>query len=129
MADVGVAPGSAGGAGPLTIRARPGQRPVVRLAEHAPPWVFTDGDGARLILDGLYVSGGDIVLRGSFDHVKITGCTLDPGTADPGLGVHGERRAGPRGPRRWPGLPTAGRWRRPGSGWRGRRDLRRERPP
>jgi hypothetical protein len=95
VADVGVGPGSAGGAGPLTIRARPGQRPVVRLAEHAPPWVFTDGDGARLILDGLYVSGGDIVLRGSFDHVKITGCTLDPGTADPGLGVHGERRAGP----------------------------------
>ena len=68
---------------PLTVRARPGQRPVVRLAQHAPPWVFTGGDGARLILDGLYVSGGDIVLRGPFDYVKIAGCTLDPGTAGP----------------------------------------------
>ena len=43
------------------------------------------GDGARLILDGLFVSGGDIVLRGPFDHVKIVGCTLDPGTADGGV--------------------------------------------
>ena len=97
VAEVSVAPGPAGGAGPLTIRARPGQRPVVRLAEHDPPWVFTGGDGARLTLDGLYVSGGDIVLRGSFDHVKIVGCTLDPGTADRGMGasVHGARRAAP----------------------------------
>ena len=102
VAEVSVAPGPAGGAGPLTIRARPGQRPVIRLAEHAPPWVFTGGDGAQLILDGLYVSGGDIVLCGSFDYVKIVGCTLDPGTAGRGIagpgagaGAHGERRPGP----------------------------------
>ena len=31
-------------------------------------------------LDGLFISGGDIVLQGSFDHVKIVGCTFDPGT-------------------------------------------------
>ncbi len=85
VAEVHVAPGPTGAPGPLTVRARPGERPVIRLAEHALPWVFTGGDGARLILDGLFVSGGDIVLRGSFDHVKIVGCTLDPGTADPGL--------------------------------------------
>lgn len=80
--------------GPLTVRARPGQRPLIRLAEHAPPWVFTGGEGAQLVLDGLFVSGGDIVLRGPFDHVKIVGCTLDPGTALD-AGVRSERRASP----------------------------------
>ncbi len=71
--------------GPLTIRARPGQRPVIRLAEHAPPWMFTGGEGAQLILDGLFVSGGDVVLRGPFDYVKIIGSTLDPGNIDADL--------------------------------------------
>ena len=95
VAEVNAAPGPGTGAGPLTIRARPGQRPVVRLAGPASPWVFTGGDGARLVLDGLYVSGSDIVLRGSFDQVKIVGCTLDPGTADQDAGTcaRDERRA------------------------------------
>jgi hypothetical protein len=47
-------------------------------------WVFTGGDGARLVLDGLTVAGCDIVLRGSFDTVRITACTIDPGTAAEG---------------------------------------------
>ena len=94
------APVSAGPAAPLTVRARPGYRPVIRLAEQAPPWVFTGGEGAQLVLDGLFVSGGDIVLRGSFDHVKIVGCTFDPGTlatGDPGTRAPepGARAAGP----------------------------------
>ena len=110
------APASApdGTAAPLTIRARPGERPVIRLAEHAPPWVFTGGEGARLVLDGLFVSGGDIVLRGPFDHVKIVGCTLDPGTlAVRGTGsvsrdraARAPRRTAPRG-RRGHGQPLA----------------------
>jgi hypothetical protein len=81
----------------LTVRARPGERPVIRLPENAPPWVFTGGEGARLVLDGLFLSGGDVVLRGPFEHVKIVGCTLDPGTAAEGAtpqltASHGRRR-------------------------------------
>ena len=68
----------------LLIRAGPGMRPVLRPPAGSPPWIFTGGDEARLVLDGLTVSGCDIVLRGSFDTVRITACTIDPGTAGPG---------------------------------------------
>lgn len=36
---------------------------------------------AWLVLDGLFVSGGDIVLRGFFDTVSLVCATLDPGNA------------------------------------------------
>ncbi|MGZ4649421.1 MAG: hypothetical protein ACXV3A_02625 [Kineosporiaceae bacterium] len=68
----------------LLLRAGPGMRPVLRPAAGAAPWVFTGGGEAQLVLDGLTVSGCDIVLRGSFDTVRITACTVDPGTAGPG---------------------------------------------
>ncbi|HMD91007.1 MAG TPA: hypothetical protein VKG80_00040 [Trebonia sp.] len=74
----------------VTVRARPGERPLVRLPEQGQPaarpqWVFQGGEGARLVLDGLFISGGDIVLQGPFEHVRIVGCTFDPGTlADDG---------------------------------------------
>jgi hypothetical protein len=61
-------------------------RPVVRLpaaSAGGPPteWVFTGGGpDATLTLDGLLVSGGDIVLRGAFAGVRLTACTADPGT-------------------------------------------------
>ncbi|MCW3097921.1 MAG: hypothetical protein JWL77_3539 [Chthonomonadaceae bacterium] len=42
-------------------------------------WVFTGIEAGELTLDGLWVSGGDIVLRGSFARVTLTSCTLDPG--------------------------------------------------
>jgi hypothetical protein len=58
-------------------------RPVVRLPGGSGPWVFTGGDEAELTIDGLFVSGCDVVLRGSFSTVTITGCTLDPGTGVP----------------------------------------------
>jgi len=85
---------------PLTVRSRPGERPLIRFPEHhepggRPQWVFHGGAGARLVLDGLFVSGGDIVLRGPFEHVKITGCTFDPGTlkdAVPGRDAPARRR-------------------------------------
>jgi hypothetical protein len=84
----------------LLLRAGAEQRPVVRIGatEHPqePPrtWVFTGGQPAatasepdpplaRLTLDGLLVSGGDVILRGAFSSVRITGCTADPGTLDP----------------------------------------------
>ena len=68
----------------LLVRAGPSMRPVLRSPAGAAPWVFTGGGEARLVLDGLTVSGCDIVLRGSFDTVRITACTVDPGTAGPG---------------------------------------------
>jgi hypothetical protein len=81
--------------GSLLVRAAADVRPVVRLGAPAnagdPPvaWVFTGGAGSpELILDGLLVSGGDIVLRGAFAAVRITGSTTDPGTLDDaGLGL------------------------------------------
>jgi hypothetical protein len=95
--------------GPLTVRARPGRRPVIRLAEDSQPWVFTGGPDARVVLDGLLVSGGDIVLRGPFDHVKIVGCTLDPGTADPGTADPGTGAGARDDPRAGPGAPALAR--------------------
>ena len=74
--------------GSLLVRAGRGMRPVLRPTApgSAGPaqWIFTGGGGAHLVLDGLTVSGCDIVLRGSFDTVRITACTIDPGTAAPG---------------------------------------------
>jgi hypothetical protein len=58
-------------------------RPVLRPGPGAGPWVFTGSGEAVLTLDGLLISGCDIILRGSFDTVTITACTLDPGTDAP----------------------------------------------
>ncbi|HEV3092479.1 MAG TPA: hypothetical protein VGX91_13640 [Candidatus Cybelea sp.] len=64
----------------LTLRADNGQRPLLRLGGSA-PWVIHGHSGATLALDGIFVSGGDIVLRGNFSAVTLTCCTLDPGSA------------------------------------------------
>jgi hypothetical protein len=70
----------------VVVQAGPQQRPVLRPNPTSPPsgtaptWIFTGGGQSMLTLDGLLVSGCDIVLRGSFDTVRITSCTLDPGT-------------------------------------------------
>jgi hypothetical protein len=71
----------------LTLRAGNKQRPLVRLPRNS-PWVITGMSAdARLTLDGLFISGNDIVLRGSFASVTLTCCTLDPGSAAPGTPV------------------------------------------
>jgi len=69
----------------LSIMAGNQTRPVIRLA---PPqqggpneWIFNGAENATLVLEGLLVSGCDVVLRGSFTSVTLTCCTLDPGTA------------------------------------------------
>ncbi|MDH6243225.1 hypothetical protein [Mycobacterium sp. OTB74] len=76
-------------ASPITavlVQAANEQRPVLRPKPASPPvdtppaWVFTGAGDAELTLDGLLISGCDIVLRGAFDTVRITACTLDPGT-------------------------------------------------
>src|SRR5207244_6279888 len=54
--------------GQLTLRADNKQRPLIRLPE-APPgssteWIISGEKGSCLVLDGLFISGGDVVLRG-----------------------------------------------------------------
>jgi hypothetical protein len=67
--------------GQLTLRADNHQRPLVRLNPGA-PWKITGATpDARLTLDGLFVSGNDIVLEGQFAAVTLSCCTLDPGSA------------------------------------------------
>lgn len=61
----------------VLLRADPGQRPVVRL--NGGDWVFQGGAGATLAIEGLLVSGADVVLRGIFDTVTFSCATLDPG--------------------------------------------------
>lgn len=69
----------------VLVRAGVGVRPVLRPPAGAPPWTFTGGgEGAHLVLDGLTLAGCDVVLRGSFDTVRLTACTVDPGTAAAG---------------------------------------------
>jgi hypothetical protein len=64
----------------LTVAAGEQRRPLIRLKPPA-TWRFTGGATSKLALDGLMVSGGDIVLAGQFDSVTISCCTLDPGAA------------------------------------------------
>jgi hypothetical protein len=69
----------------VAIVASNSQRPVIRMPAPAPQisqWEFTGSDAAsELTLDGLLMSGGDVVLKGVFDTVTLRCCTFDPGTA------------------------------------------------
>jgi hypothetical protein len=67
-------------AGQLTLSAGALQRPLIRLPA-GQPWTFTGMPGSCLALDGLFVSGADVILSGSFDTVILSGCTFDPGSA------------------------------------------------
>jgi len=70
--------------GALTLQAAIQSCPLIRLPEDS-AWVIHGAPGATLVLDGLFVSGGDVVLTGSFDSVTLNCCTFDPGTeASPG---------------------------------------------
>ncbi|HEX2039847.1 MAG TPA: hypothetical protein VHF47_08975 [Acidimicrobiales bacterium] len=55
-------------------------RPVLRPAA-VQPWAFTGAAGSSLVLEGLLLSGRDVVLRGRFDRVVVDCCTLDPGAS------------------------------------------------
>lgn len=98
--------------GALTLKAENNQRPLIRMGlvrelilpepigpGPRPPrplprvtretWTIDGDPGAMLTLDGLFVSGGDIVLTGHFASVTLTCCTLDPGSAaTPGVFAH-----------------------------------------
>lgn len=69
----------------VTVMAQNPGRPVIRLAPPSPKvteWAFNGNDNSStLVLDGLLVSGGDVVLKGVFGSVTLRCCTFDPGTA------------------------------------------------
>ncbi|HUO54851.1 MAG TPA: hypothetical protein VMU18_08930, partial [Rhodoblastus sp.] len=63
----------------LTLRAGDRQRPLVRLAPGAVWELIGQGPQSTVTLDGIFVSGGDILLKGQFAAVTLACCTLDPG--------------------------------------------------
>ncbi|WP_375494013.1 hypothetical protein [uncultured Nostoc sp.] len=68
----------------VTLRSANKTRPLIRLPAPAPnigEWTFTGEAGSNLVLEGLFVSGGDIVLKGKFASITITCCTFDPGSS------------------------------------------------
>jgi hypothetical protein len=67
----------------VTVRAPDQQRAVIRMPEGSEPWVFTGAatSTSSLRLEGVLLSGTDVVLRGRFHDVTISCCTLDPGTS------------------------------------------------
>jgi hypothetical protein len=69
----------------LTIRSILDTRPLIRTAAGT-QWTLTGGGDAMLRLEGVFVSGADLVLAGDFDTVSITFSTLDPGNSgDPAV--------------------------------------------
>ncbi|MCC6168606.1 MAG: hypothetical protein IT329_15400 [Caldilineaceae bacterium] len=76
VADIGVG-GSA--IQNVTVRGENMRRPVIRL-DPGTLWTFA-GNAGRLHLEGLLISGGDLLLQGDYDEVRLTCCTLDPGSA------------------------------------------------
>jgi hypothetical protein len=67
----------------IALVARNLARPVIRFGGSAPsgPWTIHGLPGSTLALEGLLVSGSDLVLTGNFDSVTLTCCTFDPGSA------------------------------------------------
>jgi hypothetical protein len=65
----------------LALVAQTGMRPVLRWTMPG-SWTVT-GHAGSLILQGLWLQGGDLVIAGNWDSVTLRLCTIDPGTADP----------------------------------------------
>jgi hypothetical protein len=76
--------GDAAGLKKTTIRSANRLRPLIGLAANN-PWTLAAAGNSELYLEGMWLSGGDIVLSGAFDMVRITCCTLDPGNSGQGL--------------------------------------------
>lgn len=67
----------------LLIRSSNTQRPLVRQPSGF-QWRFAGAnDTATLVLEGVFVSGGEVVIDRKFDTVRLTCCTLDPGSLAP----------------------------------------------
>jgi hypothetical protein len=66
--------------GKLTLKAKNNQRPLIRLDAGKRWRIHGHSDQTELTLDGLFISGEDIVLTGAFGAVTLSCCTLDPGS-------------------------------------------------
>jgi hypothetical protein len=67
----------------VVLRAENQQRPVIRWAgAGANTWAIEGNGKAKLTIQGMWLQGADLVLRGSFDTVRLRTATLDPGTSD-----------------------------------------------
>jgi hypothetical protein len=67
----------------VVLRADDQQRPMIRWAEGGATWTIS-GSGHSLVLQGIWLQGADIVLKGRFDTVSLRLVTLDPGSAGDG---------------------------------------------
>lgn len=64
----------------LTLRGGERERPVLRPTVGADAWIVTGtAPDARLTIEGVLLSGVDIVVRGEFAEIAIVATTLDPG--------------------------------------------------
>jgi hypothetical protein len=64
----------------VSVQAASKKRPVFRLpAAAGSAWTLTGDAESHLSLEGLLISGGDVILRGKFARVSLVCCTLDPG--------------------------------------------------
>ena len=68
----------------VVLAAADGERPVVRWTLANASWRVVGGAGASLAIQGFYLQGGDIVLTGDFDAVRLRLSTFDPGTSGAG---------------------------------------------
>jgi hypothetical protein len=66
----------------VVLRAANKRRPLIRLPQGS-SWTLTANTDGELTLDGLFISGGHVVLAGDFERVTLSCCTLDPGTWNP----------------------------------------------
>ncbi|HEX6086066.1 MAG TPA: hypothetical protein VF266_16155 [Thermoanaerobaculia bacterium] len=64
----------------VTIRALHATRPCIRTAPNT-EWRITGAGNATLRLEGIFLSGADLVLDGDFENVELSFSTLDPGSA------------------------------------------------
>jgi len=67
----------------FTLIAQNPSRPVIRLTPAgagATEWAIAGSAGSSLVIEGILLTGGDLVLRGNFASVTLTCCTFDPGT-------------------------------------------------
>jgi len=68
----------------LTLRSVNLTRPLVRPTTARGPWTFNGNTGSKLRMEGIFVSGVEIILTGQFDEVSIAFSTLDPGQSTGG---------------------------------------------
>ena len=57
------------------------ERPVVRWTGAPVEWTIQGKPGAKLVIQGLWLAGPNIVLKGEFESVVVRWCTLDPGNS------------------------------------------------